>query len=671
MDQVELAYNQLTSLLSYLTSKERRTIERAFEFARQAHRGQTRKSGEPYIVHPIAVAQTLARMQMDAETLAAALMHDVIEDTPITYREMEAEFGTEVAQLVLGVTKLGEKVKELKFIRATTDIALSYEERQAASLVNLFLMMTEDLRVMIIKLCDRLHNMRTLEPLKPKKRYQKAQETKDLFVPVAARLGIRRLECELDDLSLAVLEPETYAEIEQMLRARSRLLRRDLGDTLTHLRHVLEESGLNATVETLPEPISSLYRHIRAHGWDSARTYDGLRIEVLVETPAQCYAALGSVHALWAPVPGRISDFIAAPQDGLYRSLHTVVIGLRGHPLEVRIRTHTMKHLVEYGVITYFQQVEGQKTGETGPPLPWLNHLQELPNDDPETFLNLFRSEITPERIRVFTPKGDLMEMPVGSTPVDFAYAVHTEIGHRCHRALVNNRHVPLNRPLENGDQVEIVKSLTAGPDRRWLDEDLGYTQNAYTQRHIRRWFSHRPHPILLQEGRAIIEEEIAIWNPPDVWDGADPVDHLARQRGLTDEQFCLRVGRGEITHSELGVLVLNEALERPESRLGLLTLEIQSMDRPHLLRDACQIVADDNVNMHSAWARATEETGLAVVQLTLDAPNLRKIVRIAHRLKQMLSVLQVRRCRLQPTSGIEIELESCPLPLVAPADVV
>ncbi|MFP4346309.1 MAG: RelA/SpoT family protein [Anaerolineales bacterium] len=658
MQRVEDAYMELAAQLDYLTPGERETIARAFAFAWESHGEQQRKSGNPYIMHPLAVAKMLAELRMDAATVAAALLHDVIEDTTITYAGMEERFGREVAQLVLGVTKLGEQVKELNLVRTPQGSELTYEEREAASLVNLFLSMAEDLRVIVIKLLDRLHNMQTLHYLKPSKQRQKARETQELFVPVAARLGIRQVEETLDDLSLRVLEPEAYTEIQEMLEARVRLLRRDLQDTLTHLRHKLREDGVQATVTVLPESIPNLYRHIQENGWESARTYDGLRIQILVDSRTACYAALGSVHELWTPIPGRITDFIAAPQEGLYRSLHTVVIGLRGHPLEIRIRTRHMHHMAAYGVVGYMQQACGaQSAASLEPKLTWLAHVQEFPDDDPKAFLDLFKSEITPKRIRVFTPKGDVIEMPTGSTPVDFAYAIHTEVGDRCRRALINNEHVPLNRPLKNGDQVEIVKALSPGPDRRWLDEDLGYTTNPYTLRHIRRWFARQPQEEIAVQGQTLIEDELRRWN------ATESIQRLGRTRGLTEAQLIQKVGRGEISAHELGTFILEMLLDRTEGRPGLLTLEIQAMDRPHLLRDACQVVADDDVNMHSAWARANPETGLALVQLTLDAPTLRKVVRIAHRLEQMLSVMEVRCCNTEAEP-------SCIEPFILPASI-
>jgi GTP pyrophosphokinase len=642
-DELKLAFTQLMATLTYLSSEDQKLVRRAFEFSRDAHGEQRRKSGQLYIFHPLAVTQILADVRMDASTLAASLLHDVIEDTPVTYEQMEALFGQEITDLVAGVTKLGTNVKELRMLKMADEQDLTYEQKTAVSLVNLFLAMTADLRVMIIKLADRKHNMSTLEWLSTSKQQRKARETFELFVPVAARLGIRLFERNLADLSLRYLEPEVHAEIEQILQAREHLLKRDLEDALTEIRHKFYEEDVDAEIEAFPEHLYDIYQYVRSQGWQNARTNEGLRIRITVESRAMCYTALGVLHDLFSPVPGQIIDYIAAPQEGLYRALQTVLIGLRGHPIEVHISTPAMQYLADYGILVYLRHDHNENLPNFG--LSWLTELEELPHDDPETFLNLFKSEITPERIRVFTPNGDVIELPRGATPLDFAYAVHTEVGHSCRRALVNGRYVSLNSTLQNGDQVEIIKSLKMIPERAWLDEDLGYTHHPYTRRHIRRWFTRQPEPKLIRDGRRLIEQETLLWGSVQGWTGdEEDIEKLARHRGLTAEGFCLRVGRGEIESSELGAFILRQVLEGAQLP-DQLTLEVKAMDRPHLLRDVAQIVAEDNLNMRSAWAQADAETELAIVQLTLELKTLEEVVRIAHRLDHILSVLQVRRC--------------------------
>ncbi len=645
MQTIEQKYAELQTLLHYLTPVEQSEVRRAFELAREAHRYQTRKSGVPYIIHPLIVTQTLARLKMDLPTICAGLLHDVIEDTPVTYEELESQFDTEIAQLVAGVTKLGENVKELRTLQYTSEGELTYEQQNLASLVNLFLAMASDLRVIIIKLADRLHNLNTLQWMPPHKQEQKAREAFDLFVPVAARLGIRHLQEELADPALKILVPETYTEIQQILKTRPLLLKRPLDDSIAQIKHQLGNIELQADITPLPESVLTLYKYIRAHGLENARTYNPLRIRITVETRAQCYVALGSLHELFTPLPGRLLDYIAAPQGGFYRALQTSVIGLRGHPTELYISTSRMQYLAEYGVIAYLQHpAAGMVLNLSDLSLPWLADLIQLPHDDPEIFLSRFKSDLAPERIRVFTPKGDVIELPQGATPLDFAYAVHTEIGHRCRHALVNGEYAALNSTLHNGDQVEIIKSLRIALRRAWLDEDLNYTRQSSTQRSIRRWFSHRPKADQIEMGYQLIEEEILLWGECVGWSASD-IPYLAQQRGLNVDDFCIRVGRGEIVQKELGNFIFQQILDKqPPIHSQQVILQIQATDRSQLLRDVTRIVARNGLNMRQACAITSTETGLAKVQITVDVTTLSAIVSVTHQIRQILSVLKIWR---------------------------
>ncbi|MEA3310260.1 MAG: HD domain-containing protein [Chloroflexota bacterium] len=645
MQTVEQKYAELQELLYYLTLAERSAVRRAFEFAREMHCHQTRKSGELYIFHPLIVAQTLARLKMDSSTICAGLLHDVIEDTLVTYEEMESKFGSEIAQLVAGVTKLGENVKELRTLQYTFDGELTYEQKNLASLVNLFLAMASDLRVIIIKLADRLHNLNTLQWVPPHKQVQKAREAFDLFVPIAARLGIHQLQVELADPALEILVPETYAEIQQILTARPLLLKRSLEDSITQISHHLGNAELHANIAPLPESVLTLYKYIQAHGLENARTYHPLRIRITVETRAQCYAALGNLHELFTPLTGQLLDYIAAPRGGFYRALQTSVIGLRGRPTELHISTPRMQHLAKYGVIAYLQHPSAGATLNLSTlSLPWLTDLTQLPHDDPEIFLHRFKSELAPERIRVFTPKGDVIELPQEATPLDFAYAVHTEIGHRCRRALVNGEYAALNSTLHNGDQVEILKSLRIAIQRAWLDEDLNYTRQAATQRRIRRWFSHRPKADQIEMGYQLIEEEMLLWGECVGWSASD-ILYLAQQRSFSIDDFCMRVGRGEITQKELGNFIFQQILNKqPAIHSQQVILQIQATDRSQLLRDVTQIVARNGLNMRQACAVVSEETSLAKVQIKLDVTTIADIVRVTHQIKHILSVLKIWR---------------------------
>jgi len=639
-NRVETAYQRLTGALRYLPETDLLLIDEAFRTARDAHDGQNRKSGEPYICHPIAIAETLAHMRMDAASIATALLHDVLEDTLISYEDLLQEFGIEIAQLVLGLTKFDERVETLRAQRLENLGQLSPEQRNAASLGNLFLAMTADLRVIVIKLADRLHNMQTIEALRADKRHRMAVETDELFVPTASRLGIWFLKQQLSDLCLRELQPETYAEIKEMLGASTRLLAADLEKTMQLLQEHLVEHGLKPKVTPLDNPVSTYYRKIREQGEDPSLAYDTLRLCVVVASEPECYLTLYYVHQLWRPLQNEFRDYIGAPDHDLYRALHTTVIGPDRHYVEIRIYTEQLRQLANYGIALYLQY------GQTEP-LPQLSLVKEIVSlleEDPQAFINQLKSEVAPQRIRLFTPNGDVVNLPANATPLDFAYAIHTEIGEKCLRALVNHQAVPLNTPLSNGAQVEIITKLDAGPERKWMDTDLGYAQRPDTLRHIRRWFSRLPEAELLREGREVIEMEIACWGECDGWTPM-MIEALARRRGLTVEDFCLRVGRGDILPGPLGASILDEVLNGLPEQHHTVTLEIYAMNRMGLMLDALKVIADEGLNVANASAHQIEAEGLAVLHVTIQE-NSRIIARIAHRLEEVRSILRVRRIK-------------------------
>ncbi len=628
------------TLRRYLDEASCRLVERAFEAAASAHRGQRRKSGAPYITHPLAVAQTLAEWRMPVPLIAAALMHDVLEDTAMTEAEMLADFGEEITELVKGVTKLGKQFKALR----RSGGRLSQDDLYAVNMTRLMLTMTRNPRVMVIKLADRQHNVRTIRWHRPEKQRSIAQETMDFFVPVAARLGLWRVKRELEERCLRILEPESYTAIEQTLLESQAALQTTVTYVHRQLDTRLAQMGIEATIEYLPQRVVNLYRRQREGRWDPARPVDEIRFRLLLPDQQSCYLALGTIHALWRPVPGRIVDYIAAPKDFFYAALHTIVVGPQGHLVEMRMTTPDMHHLAEYGIVALLQRGEPLHQA-----LPWLEVLSALPHDDPKTFIKLVKRELKPERIHVFTPRGDVVELPSGATPIDFAYAIHTELGHRCSRALVNGIYVPLNHPLRNGDQVEIVRRAEAAPRRFWMDEDLGYVASPSTMRRIRRWFTHRPTEELIAEGKQVITQELLLWGEIDGYGEAD-IFRLARRFGLEMNDLCLRVGRGDIGAAQLGEMVFTYVMgdERRAEETALITLKVEATDRPNLLRDTTQIIGEANVNLHSAWARAMEESGTAIVYLTMEMPPLRHLVRIAHRLRHLPSVLGVRRAMPQ-----------------------
>ncbi len=623
------------TLRRYLEKQECALIEAAFEAAASAHREQRRKSGAPYITHPLAVAQTLAEWRMSAPLIAAALLHDVLEDTAMTEAAMREQFGGEITELVKGVTKLGKQFKALRRKGALP----SQDDLHAVNMTRLMLTMTRNPRVMVIKLADRQHNIRTLRWHRPEKQKSIAQETMDFFVPIAARLGIWCVKRELEERCLRVLAPEEYAAIERSLAESRAALEKTVAYMRKQIARKMEAMGLEAEIEYLPQRVVNLYRRQREGRWNLSRPVDEIRFRLLLPRQEACYTALGAVHALWRPIPGRITDYIAAPKDFFYSALHTTLIGPQGHLAEIRLTTPEMHHLAEYGIVALLQRGEPLHQA-----LPWLEELSALPHDDPKTFIKLVKKELKPERIHVFTPRGDVVELPVGATPVDFAYAIHTELGHRCRQALVNGLYVPLNHPLRHGDQVEIVRGTEAKPSRLWLDEDLGYVASPSTLRRIRRWFTHRPVDRLIEEGRALVVEEIRLWGEIHGW-GEEHLHRVARFAGLEVADLCLRVGRGDLSAAQLGELVLRYTLEKgPGEEERFLTLRVEATDRPNLLRDTTQVIGEANVNLLSAWARASEETGLALVHLTMERPPLRQTVRIAHRLRHLPNVITVRR---------------------------
>ncbi|HEV2635045.1 MAG TPA: bifunctional (p)ppGpp synthetase/guanosine-3',5'-bis(diphosphate) 3'-pyrophosphohydrolase [Actinocrinis sp.] len=445
-----------------------RTLERAYAIAERYHRGQRRKSGDPYITHPLAVTTILAELGMDIPTLCAGLLHDTVEDTDYALDMLRRDFGDTVALLVDGVTKL-DKVK-------------LGEAAQAETVRKMVVAMSRDIRVLVIKLADRLHNMRTMRYMKREKQEQKSRETLEIYAPLAHRLGMNTIKWELEDLAFAILYPKMYDEIVHLVAERAPKREEFLAQVTDLVQGDLHGAKIKATVTGRPKHYYSVYQKMIVRGRDFTEIYDLVGIRVLVESVRDCYAALGTIHARWNPVPGRFKDYIAMPKFNMYQSLHTTVIGPSGKPVELQIRTYSMHRRAEYGVAAHWKYKEdvngkpavGPGTGEGGPgDMAWLRQLLDWQREtaDPSEFLDALRFDLSASEVYVFTPKGDVVPLPSGSTPVDFAYAVHTEVGHHCIGARVNGRLVPLESKLDNGDVVEVFtsKAPTAGPSRDWL----------------------------------------------------------------------------------------------------------------------------------------------------------------------------------------------------------
>ncbi|MEZ5116926.1 MAG: bifunctional (p)ppGpp synthetase/guanosine-3',5'-bis(diphosphate) 3'-pyrophosphohydrolase [Candidatus Nanopelagicales bacterium] len=464
-------------------------LERAYETASYLHRDQKRRSGEPYITHPLAVATILADLGMTAPTLAAALLHDTVEDTGYSLDSLREDFGDEIAGLVDGVTKL-DKVR--------------YGQASAAETVRkMVVAMARDIRVLVIKLADRLHNMRTLRWLPPDKQETKARETLEIYAPLAHRLGMNAVKWELEDLSFATLYPKMYDEIVRLVGSRAPSRDQYLTKVIGEIDEDLRAAKIKATVTGRPKHYYSVYQKMIVRGRDFADIYDLVGVRILVDSVRDCYAVLGAVHARWSPVPGRFKDFIAMPKFNMYQSLHTTVIGPDGKPVELQIRTHDMHRAAEYGVAAHWRYKQTAVGGKSGPDdFGWLRQLVEWQREteDPDEFLDSLRYDLGSTEVFVFTPKGDVVSLPSGSTPVDFAYAVHTEVGHRCVGARVNGKLVPLESKLDNGDVVEVFtsKSEGAGPSRDWLT----FVGSPRARNKIKAWFSKERREEAVDQGK-------------------------------------------------------------------------------------------------------------------------------------------------------------------------
>ena len=487
-------------------------IERAYHFADDAHHGELRKSGEPYIIHPLRVAMILAGMQLDPETLAAALLHDVIEDTDATKEDLERDFGPRVATLVEGVTKLsrihwtgeGDNAEE----RATRET-----ERQAENIRKMFLAMADDVRVVLIKLADRLHNMRTLAAVPPASQQRIARETMDIYAPLANRLGIWQIKSELEDLAFQYLDPQGYHSLTRSLERRGTDRDRYIQLVIGQIRAALAAEGITADISGREKHIYSISKKMQRKDASFDEIYDVMGIRIIVDEKKDCYGALGVIHSLWRPIPSEFDDYIANPKESMYQSIHTAVLGPEGHPIEIQIRTHEMHHVSEYGIAAHWRYKEGRRVdANVEAKVAWLRQLMDWRDEvvDAQEFVESLKSDVFREMIYVFTPRGDIVELPAGATPVDFAYRIHTEVGHQCVGAKVNDQLVSLDYKLQNGQVVRIMTSKTkVGPSRDWLMPSSGYVTTASAREKIRQWFRRQERDENVAQGRDILEREL------------------------------------------------------------------------------------------------------------------------------------------------------------------
>ena len=547
----------IDSLLAHLPPdtcpSDRDLITRAFQRAAQVHAGQYRRSGQPYITHCVAVAQILADMKLDAVTIAAALLHDTIEDTSLTLLDLDDAFGPEVAALVDGVTKL-ESIPRVKDGRLV-DMDKRAPARESEFLRKVFIAMSQDVRVILIKLADRLDNMRSLQFLAPARQRAIAEETMGIFAPLAHRLGIWKMKCELEDLSFRYLQPERYHEIDSALEQHRESAETHFRQIARRIERSLAQVGLPVRVVRGRRHVYDIYRRAQRKNTPPEHLYDLLPIRVIVEDRLACYLALGVIHSLWRPVDGEFDDYIAHPKDNFYKSLHTTVITQDKRTLTIQLRTQEMHEQAEYGIVAHWRYQNGADADEAFEQrIQYLRNLLdvEYDNDDADEYIDALRSDVFQDRVYVFTPQSDVIDLPVGATPIDFAYHIHTQVGHRSRGARVNDKLVPLDYHLQTGDKVEIITANRGGPKVDWLNPSLGYVKTKRAMTKIRQWFRRQSSEQARALGQEVISRELRRLGAHTV-----SMDELAALFARPTDEFLAAVGMGEIDSRDIAIHVL------------------------------------------------------------------------------------------------------------------
>ncbi len=547
----------------YLPQVDLRIIQNAYQVAAQAHQGQMRESGEPYIHHSLSVAHRLVELGLDASTVSAGLLHDVVEQTALTLDQVQKEFGDEIARLVDGMTKLSgvdENIEERGPERT---------DREAENLRKMLLAIVDDPRVILIKLSDRLHNMRTLKAIQDERRRQRiARETLDIFAPLAERLGMYQFKWELEDLGFRYSSPQAYADLADKLNERQQDRERQVDTFIGRIQQALAAEGIaDASIAGRPKHLYSIYKKMQRKGVPFDQIYDVRGVRIVVKTVPECYHALGIIHNLWRPIPGGFDDYIASPKDNSYRSLHTDVLADDGKTLEVQIRTEEMHEVAEFGIAAHWKYKErGRQADEAfESKIKWLQSALASPrSEDPQALVDLMTSDLFRDQVYVFTPRGQAIELPVGSTPIDFAYAIHTDIGHRCRGAKVNGRLVSLNYQLQNGESIEILTTKRGGPSRDWLNTQLGYLRTARARQKVRQWFRTQAREQNIERGRELVEKELRRLSLEEF-----KLEDVARLfKKDSSEDFFARVGTGDIQPSTVAARLAEDVGQKEE--LGL-----------------------------------------------------------------------------------------------------
>ena len=585
----------ITKVKEYLSDKDVQKINEAYKFAEKCHSGQLRKTGDPYIIHPVFTAIYLSNMKMDWETISAALLHDVIEDCGVTFEEIEKLFGRDVAGLVDGVTKL----PTLKISSKNTNFSTNNEISRAATIRKLLISTSEDARVILIKLADRLHNMETLHALDEDSILRISQETMEIFAPLAHRLGIWDFKWKLEDESFKYLFPKSYKEIANLISSKRKEREKYATRATRMLEEALAKSSIQCLVEGRVKHLYSIFKKIEKYsnlGKRFDEIHDLIALRIVVNTKQDCYLALGALHELWKPIPGEFDDYIANPKESMYQSIHSTVMCLDSYPVEIQIRTKEMHNTAEMGIAAHWQYKDGaDEDGGYLNKLNWFRNLIdwqiELPED--ENYIDSVKTDLSKERIYCYTPAGDIKSIPEGSTPIDFAYEVHTELGNEVNSALINGQSVPLNATISNGDLVEIIKSNSSqGPKLEWLNTDLGFVTTSKSRFKIRQWFRKEEKNLSIERGKGVVLSLV------DKLKIDLPLEEIASKLKYQNlDELLLHIGSGSLNSPKL-VKKLTTLINYGERKN--ISLKINSDDRVGLIRDVTEIISKEGLNIIS-----------------------------------------------------------------------